>query len=89
MKTPTGFSNNTSPKNCQILSLARENRIEICLCPQILLEITETLLKPKLVKIHKNKQREILAFVKALAAVAIITPGIIEVDVISADPDDE
>jgi uncharacterized protein len=79
---------NISGKPAQILSLARENRIEICLSPQIVLEIVETLLKPRLVKIHKDKQGDILAFAKALAEVAVITPGMLEVDAVEADPDD-
>ncbi len=79
---------NASGKPAKVFSLARENRIEICLSPQIISEITETLLKPRLVKIHKSNRREVRSFAEALSGVATITPGLIEVDAVKADPDD-
>jgi hypothetical protein len=79
---------NVSGKPAKIFSLSRENRIEICLSPQIISEITGTLLKPRLVKIHKGNQREVLIFAEALSGIATITPGLIEVDAVEADPDD-
>lgn len=79
---------NVGGKPAQILSLARRNSIEIYLSPQIILEIVETLLKPRLVKIHKDKREDILVFAKALAEIADITPGTLEVDAVKADPDD-
>jgi hypothetical protein len=79
---------NVSGKPAKIFSLSREKRIEICLSPQIISEITETLLKPRLVKIHKGNQREVLIFAEALSGIATITPGLIEVDAVEADPDD-
>jgi len=37
---------------------------------------------------HKSKQREVRALAEALSGVATITPGLIEVDAVKADPDD-
>lgn len=79
---------NVSGKPAQILSLARRNIIEICLSPQIILEIIRTLLKPRLVRIHKDKREDILAFAETLAEIVDITPGMLEVDAVKADPDD-
>jgi len=79
---------NIGGKPAQILSLARRNIVEICLSPQIILEIIETLLKPRLVRIHKDKREDILAFAEALAEIVDITPGMLEVDAVKADPDD-
>jgi hypothetical protein len=79
---------NAEGKPAQIFSLARENRIEICFSPQIISEIAETLLKPKLVKIHRRNRKDVFAFTKALAGAAFITPGVMKVDAVKADPDD-
>ena len=79
---------NVGGKPARVLALARLDRIEICLSPQIILEIVETLLKPRLVKIHKDKREDILVFAKALAEIADITPGTLEVYAVKADPDD-
>lgn len=79
---------NIGGKPARVLSLARRNSIEICLSPQIIREIVETLLKPRLVRIHKDKREDVLAFAKALTEIATITPGILEVTAVKDDPDD-
>ncbi len=79
---------NPHGKPARILSIARQNIIELCFSPQIILEIAETLIEPRLVKLHGDNKEDVLAFSRALADVAIITPGIFEVNVVAADPDD-
>jgi hypothetical protein len=72
----------------KIISLARAGKIDIFLSPQIFKEIERILLSPKLRKIHKTTPEETSRFIEAFKEVIIITPGILEVDVVSDDPDD-
>ena len=43
---------------------------------------------PRLVKLHQYSPREINQFLKEVAGSAIITPGIMKLDVIESDPTD-
>src|SRR5664279_2809973 len=75
-------------KPARILSLARQGKLTICLSPPILSEVKQTLLRPKLQKIHKATAKEIERFLKALTSVVVMTAGTEEVDVVKDDPDD-
>jgi uncharacterized protein len=75
-------------KPAAIISLARQEKIDICLSQEILGEIRRTLLRPKLQKIHKAGSQEIDRFLQALAEVAILVPGTMEVEPVEDDPDD-
>lgn len=71
-----------------ILSLAAEGIIEIYLSPQILMELESTLLSPKLMKIHKDTAKQVRQSVMLLGEFVKMTPGLIEVQKIDVDPDD-
>ena len=75
-------------KPARILSLARQGELTICLSPPILGEVKQTLLRPKLQKIHKATAKEIERFLKALTSVVVMTAGTEEVDAVKDDPDD-
>ena len=75
-------------KPAEILSLARKGKLHIFLSQEILDEVKQTLLSPKLRKIHKNTTEQISLFVRAFSKVATVTPGTKLVDFIKDDPDD-
>jgi len=75
-------------KPAEILSLARKGKLHIFLSLEIVDEIKQTLLSPKLRKIHKNTTEQISLFVRAFSKAATVTPGTKLVDFIKDDPDD-
>ena len=72
----------------RILSLAEANTFEIYLSPSIVRELTTTLLSPKLMKIHKDTPKQVHHSIALLLKFVKMSPGILEVDVVEADPDD-
>jgi uncharacterized protein len=72
----------------EILSLAEAGIIEIYLSPHIFRELEITLLSPKLTKIHKDTPEQVHHSIKLLNEFVKISPGLIEVDAVEADPDD-
>lgn len=78
----------TTGKPARIISLAREDKLDICLSEEILEEIRRTLLRPKLQRIHKAGMQEIDRFLKAFAEITILVPGTTEVEPVEDDPDD-
>ena len=72
----------------QILYLAEAGKIEIYLSPQILDELEATLLSPKLMKLHRDTPEQVRNSIRLLKKYIKITPGMLEVDVITNDPDD-
>jgi uncharacterized protein len=75
-------------KPARIISLAREDKLDICLSEEILEEIRRTLLRPKLQRIHKAGTQEIDRFLQAFAEITILVPGTTEVEPVEDDPDD-
>jgi putative PIN family toxin of toxin-antitoxin system len=75
-------------KPAQILSLAKAGEISIFLSPQIIEEIRETLLRPKLTKIHKATPKEIDQFIIDFEKATTITQGAKRVYAVNSDPDD-
>ena len=75
-------------KPAEILSLARNGKLHIFLSREIVDEIKQTLLSPKLKKIHRNTPNQIGLFIRAFSKVATVTPGEKSVDFIKDDPDD-
>ncbi len=75
-------------KPALILSAARQGKVDICLSEEILQEIKRTLLRPKLQKIHKSTPQEIDRFLRAFAEVVDLVPGMMQVDEVDDDPDD-
>ena len=53
-------------KPAEILSLARKGKLHIFLSREIIDEIKQTLLSPKLRKIHKNTTEQISLFVREI-----------------------
>lgn len=74
-------------KPARILSLASQNKLDIYLFPPILSEVKQTLLRPKLQRIHKATAKEIAQFLKALTKVVLMTAGAKEVDAVRDDPE--
>jgi len=72
----------------KILSLAEAGIIEIYLSPHIFRELEITLLSPKLMKIHKDTPEQVHHSIKLLKEFVKISSGLIEVDAVKADPDD-
>ena len=75
-------------KPAEILLLARKGKLNIFLSREIVDEIKQTLLSPKLKKIHRNTPNQISLFIRAFSKVATVTPGKKSVDFIKDDPDD-
>ena len=69
-------------KPAEILSLARKGKLHIFLSREIVDEIKQTLLSPKLKKIHRNTPNQIGLFIRAFSKVATVTPGKKSVDFI-------
>jgi hypothetical protein len=72
----------------RILSLAEAGIIEIYLSPHIFRELETTLLSPKLMKIHKDTPKQVQHSIKLLKEFVKISPGLMEVDVVKVDTDD-
>ncbi|MDD3847066.1 MAG: putative toxin-antitoxin system toxin component, PIN family [Syntrophorhabdaceae bacterium] len=72
----------------KILSLAGMGVIDIFLSGHILVELERTLLSPKLTRIHRDTARQIRHSIELLKRFVTITPGVIEVDAVKDDPDD-
>ena len=72
----------------KILCLAASGIIEIYLSPQIFQELEATLLSPKLTKIHKDTTKQVRHSIRLLKEFVEISPGVMEVDVVKADPGD-
>ena len=72
----------------KILSLAETGIIEIYLSPHIFRELEITLLSPKLTKIHKDTPKQVHHSIKLLKEFVKMSSGLIEVDLVNADPDD-
>lgn len=72
----------------RILSLAGMGVIELFLSEHILDELERTLLSPKLTRIHKDTPTQIRHSVTLLRTFVALTPGIMEVNVVREDPDD-
>ncbi|MBV6506356.1 MAG: hypothetical protein ILNGONEN_01931 [Syntrophorhabdaceae bacterium] len=75
-------------KPAEILSLTRKGKLHIFLSREIIDEIKQTLLSPKLRKIHKNTTEQISLFIGAFSKAATVTQGTKLVDFIKDDPDD-
>ena len=68
--------------------MASQNKLDIYVSPPILSEVKQTLLRPKLQKIHKATAKEITQFLKAVTRVALMTAGTEQVDAVRDDPED-
>jgi len=77
-------------KPARVLKLAaEEGKFQLCASREILEEIMEVLKRPRLRKTYQSSAKEANAYIKAIAAAAIMTTGLIKVNVIEADPADD
>jgi putative PIN family toxin of toxin-antitoxin system len=74
--------------SAQVLDLWRKGKIEVALSPPILREIEEVLRRPRIVKQQWMREEEVATFIKQLRQSSILTPGLVEVTLIKADPED-
>jgi uncharacterized protein len=79
---------NPSSNPGHILELVRQNAVQLLVSPDILAEVKAVLLYPRLRKLHRRSPKWIKAFVQELADLAEMTPGVLIVDAVKADPAD-
>ena len=72
----------------KILELAKQNQVELILCPTIIKEIKHILLYPKIQKYHRKTAQEIDSYFEDILMFAWIVEGKELVDVIKDDPTD-
>jgi putative PIN family toxin of toxin-antitoxin system len=71
-----------------VLEAWRAERFELLASSATLDEVARVLAYPKIARRHGWSRREILAFVRELEDLAVVTPGQVELSVIREDPDD-
>lgn len=72
----------------EVLRLAREGKVRLVMSPEIIEEIRAVLLYPRIMKRHRRSREQIDMFLRKLTRVAIITEGMLRLDVVHADPSD-
>lgn len=75
-------------KPAQVLDAWRANRFGLVIREDILEEVREVLCRPHIRKRHQWTQEEIDSFLAGLGELATITPGELEVNAVTDDPDD-
>ena len=81
------LSSNSKP--ARILRLAaEEGKFQLCASQEVLDEVKDVLRRPRLRKSYQTSAKEINEYIKALAAAAIMTPGLVQINVVKADPAD-
>jgi uncharacterized protein len=71
-----------------ILELVRQNAVQLLVSPDILAEVKAVLLYPRLRKLHRHSPKWIKTFIQELADLAEMTPGVLIVHAVKADPSD-
>lgn len=72
----------------QIISLIREDKAKLLMSEEIISEISNVLLYPKILKRHGKSPEYIAGFIKKLRAVSVMTHAAVKIDVIKDDPSD-
>ncbi|MCK5320407.1 putative toxin-antitoxin system toxin component, PIN family [Candidatus Parcubacteria bacterium] len=75
-------------KPWQIIDLVKNNKINLLISLDILSEIKQVMLYPKIVKLHRCDSKEITEFLERLLSIAIVTPGNLKINIIKEDPAD-
>ena len=73
----------------KVIDLVRQGKITLVISPDILAEIREVLLYPKIKKRLKLTTKDADEFVSQIAKTALITAGLFDLKVIEADPKDD
>ncbi|HET6202164.1 MAG TPA: putative toxin-antitoxin system toxin component, PIN family [Planctomycetota bacterium] len=73
----------------RILSAVRAGRVRLVLSSPILEEIGRVLREPRLSRRHGRSGPEIRDLVQGLEAIALLTPGELQLEVIASDPSDD
>lgn len=72
----------------QIITLVREDKAKLLMSEEIISEINDVLLYPKILKRHGKSPEYIAGFVKKLRAVSVLTRAALKIDAIKDDPSD-
>lgn len=72
----------------QIISLIREGKAKLLMSEEIISEISNVLLYPKILKRHGKSPEYIAGFIKKLRAISVMTHAALKIDVIKDDPSD-
>ena len=72
----------------QIISLIREGKVKLLMSEEIISEINNVLLYPKILKRHGKPPDYIASFIKKLRAVSVMTHVGLKIDAIEDDPSD-
>jgi putative PIN family toxin of toxin-antitoxin system len=72
----------------RIFSLVRDEKVLLLISDAICNEITKVLFYPKIRKRLAASDEALLNFVELLRTVAIVTPGLLSLPLLAADPDD-
>ncbi len=72
----------------ELIESWRDDEYILVTSPQIVEEVKEVMNRPKIKKRFSFTSREIDKFIENLTTKAFVTPGILEVNVIKNDPDD-
>jgi putative PIN family toxin of toxin-antitoxin system len=73
----------------KVIDLVRQGKITLVISPDILAEIREVLLYPKIKKRLSLTAKDADEFVSQIAKTALITAGLFNLKVIKADPQDD
>lgn len=72
----------------QIVSLIREDKAKLLMSEEIISEINDVLLYPKILKRHGKSPEYIAGFIKKLRAVSVMTHAALKIEAIKDDPSD-
>src|SRR3990167_8943795 len=72
----------------QIISLIRAGKAKLLMSEEIISEISNVLLYPKILKRHGKTPEYIAGFIRKLRTVSIITHAALKIDAIKDDPSD-
>jgi len=73
----------------QILTAWRAAQFDLVISRAILAELNRVLHYPKIAKRHRWSEEQLQAFLNNLAHIAILTPGVLTLAVITEDPPDD
>lgn len=74
--------------SAQIIAYAQKRWLQLALSEPLLSELQRVLEYPKLVKLHRWSATQIAAYVTALRAEVLLTPGTTLIEAVERDPDD-
>lgn len=75
-------------KPARILQLVYDGKVQLLLSSKILSEVKTALLYPKLQRLHQRTEEQVDDLLRKLAKIAILTSGVLALDVVHSDPTD-